>query len=123
MPLPPWLLPGGLAFFEPAPNDFQDLSASLFCRHAGIVHDDSAEGDHERRGGTLAIALVARCQVFLDTIGLPASGSFLESGVEVKLEVGLGKHVGANVATFHDQAAELDALSLGAFHPFAHFGN
>ena len=81
------------------------------------------ERNHQRRGGALAVALVARGEVFLHAFGGPAARALLQLRVEVILEIRFGKNIRADVAAFHDQIAELDALALRLLHPLAHFGH
>ena len=93
--------------------------ARLLRGHAGIVDDLRAERDHQRRDGALAVALVARGEVFIHAVGGAPRRALGQRRVEVKLVIGLGKNIRADVAAFHHEVAEPDAVPLRIFHPLA----
>src|SRR5260370_23456703 len=93
----------------------------LFRTHLRVINYCCAESDHERGGSSLAISLIPGSQVFLDPFSRPAPGAFLEMGIEIIFVIGLRKNIGADIAAFHDQVAELNTLALGLFHPITHF--
>ena len=67
-----------VALTEPFANFFNDHAAGLFRRHVGVVDDLGAERHHQRRGGALAVALVAGGEVFLHAFRRAALGAFVQ---------------------------------------------
>jgi hypothetical protein len=106
---------------EPFANVIDDHPAGLRGGHFGIIDDLCAERDHQRRGGALAVALIAGREILIHTFGGAALGALVEVRVEIKLVIGFGKHIGANVAAFHDEIAKLNALALFLLHPVPDF--
>ena len=64
-----------------------DARAGFLWFLAGVVDDERAERNHERRGGALAVAVVARGEVFIHALIGTALGSLLQAGVEVEFEI------------------------------------
>src|ERR1051325_9791903 len=116
-----WCLVFSPVFPQPLLYVGYNRSARLLGGHLRVVDDLRAKGDYQGRGGPLAVALVAGGQVLLDAIGRPAARAFRQVRIEVVFEVGLRKNVGADVAAFHDQVAEFDALALRFLHPLTDF--
>ena len=77
--------------------------------------------NHQRRDRALAVALVARGEIFIHAVGGAARGTLVQFRVEIKFEIRFGKNIRADVAAFHHQIAELQALALAFDHPLAHF--
>src|SRR5215469_8328077 len=76
---------------------FDDESACLFRGHPGVVDHFSAERDHQRRGGALAVTLIAVGQIFIHAFGGPPFGTLIQVRVEIKLEICFRKNVGADI--------------------------
>ena len=56
----------------------EQQSARLLRSHVGIVDDLRAQRDHQRRDGALAVALVARGEIFIHAIGGAARGTLFQ---------------------------------------------
>src|SRR5438445_12165422 len=55
-----------------------------------VIDDFGSQRNHQRRGGALTIALIARGEVFLYPIGGAAARTLLKLRIEVIFEIGLG---------------------------------
>ena len=114
-----WLVPFGKLVLKRV----DDVLAGFLGRLAGRVDHAGSQGNHEWRSGSLAVSLIAFCQVFRDTFGFPSLGAFGEVGVQIEFKFRFGKYIAANITTFHDQIAELNTVALLLLHPVAHFGD
>src|SRR5207247_10570687 len=97
---------------QPFPHFTDDEAARLLRGQVGVVDHPRAERDHERRGRALAVPLIADGQVLLNAFRRAALDALIQRRVEVKLEPGLRANVPCDTAPFHDQVAELHALTL-----------
>src|SRR5580692_4963925 len=77
-----WFM-GISGLFEPLPDVGNDQPAGLLGGQVGIVDNASAERDHERGDGALAVALVTRGEVFVNTVGRAARRALGERGIQV----------------------------------------
>ena len=105
---------------KPRPDFLQNQPARLLRRQVRVVDDLCAERHHQRRNGALAVALVARGEIFIHAVGGAAARALLQFCVEIELEIRFGKDIRADVAAFHHQIAEFEALALAFDHPLAH---
>ena len=107
--------------FLPALHFFDDEAARLLDGLARVVDHHRPECHHQRRRSALAVTLVANGKIFLQSVRRATLGTFVNTGIEVKFEICFWKNIGADVAAFHHQIAELNALTLLVLHPLAHF--
>src|SRR5436190_16665232 len=63
---------------------FDNEPARLVGSHLGVIDDSRAEGDHQRGGGALAVALVAGGEIFIHALGVAALRALVQVCVEVK---------------------------------------
>src|SRR5690242_20252887 len=68
---------------QPPADLIENQTAGFRRGHAGIVDDLGPEGDHQGCHRALAVALVARREVFPDAVGLTAAGALFQFGVEI----------------------------------------
>ena len=91
------------------------------------VDDHRILGPGERRFGAVAVGVIALAQVALDLLegdggagfaklGVAAPRPHRGVGVHVELELGVGKHLGADVAAVHHDAALLSEHPLARDH-------
>ena len=97
---------------QPCLNVFDQQPARLIARHVRVVDHFRAKRDHQWRCGTLAVTLIARSEVLIYAFSHTTFRALFKMRVEVILVVRLRKNIRADVATFHHQIAELDAIPL-----------
>src|SRR5262245_64466305 len=77
------------ALFQSLTHIINNHLARLLRGHLGIIDHARAEGDHQRRRGALAVALVASRQVFIHALGGAAPRAFMNTSIKIEFEIGL----------------------------------
>src|ERR1041385_3546581 len=89
----------------------------------GIVNNLCPKRHHQRRSGSLTVALVAFSKVLSYAVGRASPRSFFQAGIEEIFELGLWKDIRAYVASFHYEIPKLHAFPLSLLHPLAYLRN
>lgn len=103
--------------------DLEDGLFDLFDGHVAGVDEEGVDGLPEGRFAARRVALVAFADLTNDAVDVrlvsagfevmqAARGSHIEAGVEIDLDVGVGKDVRSDVPALHDHALPRSHLAL-----------